>query len=149
VVIHQLPRTPQTLWLRLLGRGSVQEQAIEELLALPENHPLRSVALQLVTNLKANLQTSENLDEDEQRLVMKLSPLYIEWEQQAQKQGRREVVENLLKARFGSVDEQLAAVIEPMLELPPSEYASVLLQLSSLSREDLLARFNGQQSLEN
>jgi hypothetical protein len=142
VVIHQLPPNPQTLWLRLLGRGSVQEQAIEELLALPLNHPLRSVALQLVTNLKANLQTSENLDEDEQRLIMKLSPLYIQWEQDAlrrgEEQGQREVVENLLKARFGSVDEQLAAVVEPMLELPPQEYTVLLLQLS---REELIARF--------
>jgi hypothetical protein len=24
VAIHQLPQTPETLWLRLLGRGSVQ-----------------------------------------------------------------------------------------------------------------------------
>ncbi len=34
VAIHQLPKTPQTLWLRLLGRGSVQSQAIIELQAL-------------------------------------------------------------------------------------------------------------------
>lgn len=26
VAIHQLPRTEETLWLRLLGRGRVQEQ---------------------------------------------------------------------------------------------------------------------------
>jgi hypothetical protein len=35
VVIHQLPETSETLWLRLLGRGSVQEQALIELQALP------------------------------------------------------------------------------------------------------------------
>jgi hypothetical protein len=33
VAIHQVPRTPETLWLRLLGRGSTQEQAIRELKA--------------------------------------------------------------------------------------------------------------------
>jgi hypothetical protein len=38
VAIHQLPRTPETLWLRLLGRGTVQEQAIIELQALPLQH---------------------------------------------------------------------------------------------------------------
>jgi len=37
VVIHQLPRTPETLWLRLLGKGTVQQQAIQEITALPEN----------------------------------------------------------------------------------------------------------------
>jgi hypothetical protein len=30
VVIHQLPQTPETLWFRLLGKGKVQERAIEE-----------------------------------------------------------------------------------------------------------------------
>jgi hypothetical protein len=30
VAIHQLPKTQETLWLRLLGRGRVQEQAIIE-----------------------------------------------------------------------------------------------------------------------
>lgn len=31
VVIHQLPPNFETLWLRVLGRGKVQEQAIDEL----------------------------------------------------------------------------------------------------------------------
>ncbi|MEQ9357320.1 hypothetical protein [Coleofasciculus chthonoplastes] len=41
VVIHQLPRTPQTLWLRLLGKGRVQQQAIEEITALSEDSQRR------------------------------------------------------------------------------------------------------------
>ncbi|MEO1433081.1 MAG: hypothetical protein AAFV71_29250 [Cyanobacteria bacterium J06633_8] len=53
-------------------------------------------------------------------------------------EGQRQVVENLLKARFGELDEQLAEIIEPMLQLPPQEYASLLLQLP---REELLERF--------
>ncbi|MCW5318671.1 hypothetical protein GTQ43_34840 [Nostoc sp. KVJ3] len=67
---------------------------------------------------------------------MKLSPLYIQWEQEAQKQGQRMVVENLLTVRFGTLYEQLATIIQPILELPSQEYASLLLQLSNLSRED-------------
>lgn len=31
MVIHQLPNTPETLFLRILGRGKVQRQAVEEL----------------------------------------------------------------------------------------------------------------------
>jgi hypothetical protein len=34
VVIHQLPQSPETLWLRLLGRGRVQQKAVRELEAL-------------------------------------------------------------------------------------------------------------------
>lgn len=146
VAIHQLPRTEETLWLRLLGRGRVQEQAIDELQKLPRSNSLRSIALRLVTNLNANLQSSENIDEDDRRLIMKLSPLYVQWEQEAQKQGQRMVVENLLTVRFGTLDEQLATIIQPILELPSQEYASLLLQLSNLSREDLLARFNSNHS---
>lgn len=39
--------------------------AIDELEALPQNHPIRSVALRLLTNLNVNLQTDENLDEED------------------------------------------------------------------------------------
>ncbi|MFN6538206.1 MAG: hypothetical protein RM021_017915 [Nostoc sp. EkiNYC01] len=146
VAIHQLPRTEETLWLRLLGRGRVQEQAIDELQKLPRSNSLRLIALRLVTNLNANLQSSENIDEDDRRLIMKLSPLYVQWEQEAQKQGQRMIVENLLTVRFGTLDEQLATIIQPILELPSQEYASLLLQLSNLSREDLLVRFNSNHS---
>lgn len=146
VVIHQLPRTPETLWLRILGKGTVQKQAIGELASLRVNHPLRANALLLLTNLQASLQTSEDLDEEEQELIMELSPLVVQWREEALRegemrgiqQGQRQVVENLLLLRFGSLDEQLLAIIEPLLELPPEEFTRLLLQLS---REELLTRF--------
>jgi len=34
IAIHQLLRTPETMWLRILGRGKVQEQAMRELESL-------------------------------------------------------------------------------------------------------------------
>ncbi len=51
VAIHQLPRIQETLWLRILGRGTVQKQAIDELEALPSNHPFRRATLELLYNL--------------------------------------------------------------------------------------------------
>jgi len=51
---------------------------------------------------------------------------------------RRDTIESLLKFRFGSLDDQLEAMIEPVLELPPNEFTRLLLQLS---REELLTRF--------
>lgn len=150
VAIHQLPPTSDTLWVRILGKGTVQTQALSELAALSVNHPLRANALLLLTNLQANLQTSQNLDAEERELIMELSPLVVQWREAALQEGRQEgrqageriVVENLLKARFGELDQELAAVIEPILELPPEEFTRLLLQLS---REQLLARF-GRQS---
>ncbi len=152
VVIHQLPRTEETLWLRLLGKGRVQKQAIAEIKALPPEHPLRSNALLLLTNLRANLEASEDLDEEDRELIMELSPLVLQWQEEAIQQGiqqgiqteRRTLLENLLRFRFGSLDDELSAIIEPWLELPTDEYTSLVLQLSQLSREELLARFREQ-----
>ncbi len=46
VAIHQLPVTPETLWLRLLGKGRVQQRAIEEVQVLDINNPLRSKTIE-------------------------------------------------------------------------------------------------------
>ena len=149
VVIHQLPRTEETLWLRLLGKGRVQKQAIAEVRTLPQEHPLRSNALLLLSNLLANLQNTETLDEEDRELIMELSPLVLQWQEEATQKGiqqgiqqeRRTLIENLLKFRFSSVDDELTEIIEPWVELPTEEFTTLVLQLSQLSREELLARF--------
>jgi hypothetical protein len=58
VAIHQLPRTEETLWLRLLGRNQVQLQAIEELQQLPKGNQFRDRILEIVANLIAILEVS-------------------------------------------------------------------------------------------
>ncbi|MBU7586477.1 MAG: hypothetical protein KAF91_27040 [Nostoc sp. TH1S01] len=138
VAIHQLPIIPETLWLRIIGRGNVQKQAIDELEALSPNNPFRKAALELLYNLQQNLQFTQNPDEEDRELVMRLAPLYQQDREQAIQQGERLVVENLLKVRFGELDNQLQAIIEPLLALPAEEFTPLLLQLS---REELIARF--------
>ncbi len=54
VAIHQLPVTPETLWLRVLGRGEVQKAAIDELVALPEANPLRRYLLEILASWRIN-----------------------------------------------------------------------------------------------
>lgn len=138
VAIHQLPILPETLWLRIIGRGNVQKQAIDELEALSSDNPFRKATLELLYNLQQNLQVTQNPDEEDRELVMRLTPLYQQDREQAIQQGERLVVENLLKVRFGELDNQLQAIIEPLLALPPEEFTPLLLQLS---REELIARF--------
>jgi len=70
---------------------------------------------------------------------MQLSPIYEQRLAEATQQGQRIVVENLLRVRFGTLDNSLQAIIEPLLALPPEEFTPLLLQLS---RSDLLRRFN-------
>ena len=78
-----------------------------------------------------------------EKIIMELSPLVLQWQEEAERKGmqaeRRATIENLLRVRFGSLDNALSATIEPMLELPPEEYTRLLLQLS---REELLNWFN-------
>ena len=90
VAIHQLPQTPETLWLRLLGRGSVQSQAIIELQALPLDHPYQKATLELVYNLRENLRVNQELETDDRELIMRLEPLYQRNREQAKEEGREE-----------------------------------------------------------
>ena len=45
IVIHQLPKTSETLWFRLLGKEKIQSNAIAEVAALPTSYPCRQDAL--------------------------------------------------------------------------------------------------------
>ncbi|NEQ87347.1 MAG: hypothetical protein F6K26_47205, partial [Moorea sp. SIO2I5] len=76
VAINQLPITEETLWLRILGRDKTQSQAINELLALPDGHPLRGNILEILANWRIKIdkiEESEDLTEDERELIMNLS----------------------------------------------------------------------------
>jgi len=159
VAIHQLPSTQETLWLRILGKGRIQQQAIDELEALPRNNPLRSKAIDLLLSLKTTLEVNQNIDEEDRDLIMRLSPIYEQKLAEAKQEGiqegiqegleegiraeRRNVIENLLRVRFGSLDAELRRIIEPLLVLSPEEFTPLLLQLS---REELLNRFLGDLS---
>ncbi|BAT56584.1 hypothetical protein NOS3756_55960 (plasmid) [Nostoc sp. NIES-3756] len=145
VAINQLPVTPETLWFRLLGRGKVQRQAVEELVALPAEDLVRRNVLEIIYRWRISVMAQPELTQDERELIMNLTQAYEEARAQAVQegvqQGQRQVVENLLRVRFGSVDEELSRVVDSLLLLSPEEFANVLLQLTNLSREELLARF--------
>ena len=154
VAIHQLPSTPETLFLRVLGRGKVQRQAVEELEALANNSPFLGDIIELVHNLIAVLSARQrqehDIDQDDQELIMKLSQMYQQQLEEIKKQERQEgldrgiererraMIESILQVRFGEVDSQLATIINPLIAMNREEFTPLLLQLS---REELLARF--------
>jgi transcription termination factor NusB len=88
VVIHQLPVTLETLWLRLLGRGRVLQQAVTEVLALHEGDSQRAAALQLLVSWKISIEVINAVEEQE--VVMALSQAYLEWELKTKQEGRQE-----------------------------------------------------------
>jgi hypothetical protein len=168
VAINRLPSTPDTLYLRMLGDGEVQQQAIEEFLALfPQTDPLRQSVLDLLLKYRIYLGDKEKqteLTEVEKELLMNLSNVYRTWEKEAVQRGRQQgrqqgllagllvglseeqrlLVKTLLKSKLTERDEELSPVVERMLnsppeKLPPEELSRLLLQAS---REDLGAKFS-------
>ncbi len=85
-----------------------------------------------------------------------ISPVYLRWRGDTFEQVRREVwqesfqkgfresqqirelIKSLFNFRFGSLDPELLAIIEAMLQLSPEELAPLLL---NASREELLEKF--------
>jgi flagellar biosynthesis/type III secretory pathway protein FliH len=82
-----------TLWLRLLGKGRTQEDAIAELLLLPETNPKRATALDLLVRWRINIEMTATVTEEEEGFLMALSQAYLEWERQTKQQGRVQGVE--------------------------------------------------------
>ena len=82
IAIHQLSKTPETLWLRLLGRGRVQLNAIAELKNLSENDPTRKNVLNLVyallALLKAKQKDNQDVEPEEKVVIMKLATIFEE-----------------------------------------------------------------------
>ncbi|MEG4345172.1 flagellar assembly protein H [Microcoleus sp. A003_D6] len=160
IAIHQLPKTPETMWLRMLGRGRVQQGAIAELTAFSVNDPLRANALQLLytlqENLQANTPTNPAGDDEDQELVMAIVPLFQQHLQEAREQGlvqgivqgleqgreqgieqgreqgQRLILENFLQVRFGELDPLTLTFVRPISALPTAEFTMLLVQLSML-----------------
>ncbi|MEM9538096.1 MAG: hypothetical protein AAGA60_01145 [Cyanobacteria bacterium P01_E01_bin.42] len=137
IAINRLSETPETLWLRILGKGKLQERAILELIALKRENPLRIHALEQVAIWRVNLQMQANPTTEQQELMMALPPAYLQWREEAVRQGQRMMLESVVAVRFGSVDEELAKTIDRLLELPSQEAVSLVLQCT---REELLER---------
>ncbi len=145
VVIHQLPQTPETLWLRLLGRGSVQSQAIIELQALPLDHPYQKTTLELVYNLRENLRVNQKLETDDRALIMRLEPLYQRNREQAKEEGRQEgrqegkqegeknLILRLLHRRIGEIDALLIERITGLSIEQLENLGEALLDFSSVA----------------
>ncbi|ALB43620.1 hypothetical protein AA650_18905 [Anabaena sp. WA102] len=149
VAIHQLPQTQETLWLRLLGRGSVQSQAIIELQALPLDHPYQKATLELVYNLRENLRVNQELETDDRELIMRLEPFYQRDREQAKEEGRQEgrqegkqegkqegeknLILRLLHRRIGEIDALLIERITGLSIEQLENLGEALLDFSSVA----------------
>jgi hypothetical protein len=145
IVIHQLPRTPETLWFRLMGKGTVQENAITEVANLPANSPYKGNALDLFLSLKLELESKQPIEPEERNLAMRLSALYIEKIQEAQQvgeargrqegrtEGERELVMLLLTEKLGDISAQVIEEISVLSVHELQELAKALLRFGSMA----------------
>ncbi|MDB9438780.1 hypothetical protein BMF77_04445 [Dolichospermum sp. UHCC 0315A] len=158
VAINQLPIIEDTLWLRAMGKGKTQTEAISKVVELSRENDKLNKLVAIFASWQKNLELNSDVNDEEVReLIMSLSPAYLkqceEWKQEGIEEGRQEgrqegqqdgqrlMVESLLAVRFGNLDEELSTIVIPMMELSLTERTQLLLNLSNLSREELLARF--------
>ena len=52
IAINELPNTPETLWLRILGEGEIQKLAVNQVISLSQEHPHRDSILELLAKSK-------------------------------------------------------------------------------------------------
>jgi hypothetical protein len=137
IVVHQLPQVPQTRWLRLMGKGNVQQRAVDELAALPVSDPYRADALDLFLSLRLELEAKQSIDIDEQELIMQLSPLYLEKIQAAKQEGEiigeARMILRLLTRRLGEVPEIFSSQIQQLTVPQLEDLGESLLDFTSLA----------------
>jgi len=133
VVIHQLPQTQETLWLRLLGRGTVQKRAIDELAALPLNQPYVKITLELLYNLQKNLKINQSSQTEDQELIMRLAPLYQQDRELAKQEGEQRLIIRLLNRRVGEIDSLLIQKVQELTVEKLEELGEALLDFTSVT----------------
>lgn len=88
VVLRDLPETPDTLALRLFGRGRTLQRALEELAALPAEHLLRR-RLQPVMLAFQNQIVQDIGRFQAMNVLDRVHSVYDEWHREAVESGRR------------------------------------------------------------
>jgi hypothetical protein len=144
VVIHQLPRTAETLWLQLLGRGKVQVQAIAEVLSFPVDDPVRTKTLQLLASWKITLELG-TVETQERELMMALSQAYLEWKQrtieqglqqgleQGKQEGERSLILKLLDRKLGMIPPDIRSQVEVLSVSQLEVLGEALLEFSAIA----------------
>ncbi|MFN9400246.1 MAG: DUF4351 domain-containing protein [Dolichospermum sp.] len=151
IVIHQLSPVPETLWLRLLGRGTVQKRAIDELAALPSNQPYVKITLELLYNLQQNLRINQSpeIEAEDRELIMRLAPLYQQerelarqegiqeglqqGEQRGLQQGEQLLIIRQLNRRIGTMDSSLIQQVQKLPVAQLEELGEALLDFTSVT----------------
>lgn len=112
VVLSELPRDPDTLTLRLLGRAATLRHALMECAALPPGSPLERLLGPFLVAFKPHiLQDRELHEESNMNVLEQVHAMYDRWEREVIDRGRQEGRQEgevrgllrLLARRFGEL----------------------------------------------
>ncbi|NJM46518.1 MAG: hypothetical protein HC860_10300 [Alkalinema sp. RU_4_3] len=119
IAVHQLPETPESLWLRLLGRDNVQKRAMAELVALPKDYPYREISLRHIMVLQKKLAVRHNLSRDLQEVAMTLAITYEQIEAELLEKGELNGIRKIALAllRDGMPPEKVAQITELPIDI--------------------------------
>jgi len=143
IVVAELPKTRETLPLRLMGRGAVLDAALDEVAVLPRGrweHRIRSAVVQFRKRLQANERSGEmgRLAEEIKAYEKKLKEQGArEGMREGMREGRVEALVSVIELRLGRAltRRERGAVREKMASLGPARFTR-----TALSREpDALA----------
>ncbi|MDZ8260581.1 hypothetical protein [Nostoc sp. ChiQUE01b] len=114
----------------------------EEFLKRLHNGSLMNDLTRNITFKSSSNASSKNLKNNKKYSTLQAEQTgWQDGQQTGMAEERNDIIRNLLVSQFGVIDEELEATVNPLTALPTSEFSSLLLSLSNLSREQLLARF--------
>jgi len=137
VVIDRLPVQGETLLLRLMGRGAVQRQAIEEVQGLPAASVLRQNVMNLLFRWRILLKEHPVQTDEERELAMNLEHVYDEWRAKTLEEGKekgieegelraaRSIVAQFWRGRFGEPPAWIRERLETMTSVKALESLAV------------------------
>ncbi|MBG1244074.1 DUF4351 domain-containing protein [Nostoc sp. NZL] len=142
VAINQLPVIEDTLWLRVLGKGRTQKQAVEELVQLSEESSKWDQLLEILASWRKNIEVKDNVSDEDRELIMNLSPAYLKQREEWRQEGEVTLLLRLLRRRFGEIAPDLEQRITS-LSIPQLE-ALVDAQLDFSNLDDLVTWLSAQ-----
>lgn len=145
VVISELPRTRETLLLRLMGAGGVFDGAIADLKALSPDAVEVRVALPVLVALRLTLPPEEDQTGEERQFVMDVQKIYDEAMQRAAQEGETRAVVRMSGLKLGRplTDAERRVVTERVAQQGPEAVERVVLQLDVPAFERWLAAAPG------
>ena len=112
VSLSKLPRQPDTILLRLMGKPSVRRKALEDFERLPQDDVMRQVALETISLVRVRLERKKAPRSYEKEFIVATDPLFEEFQQQLITRGQREgKLEGKIEGKIEGKRESIARIV--------------------------------------